>query len=228
MKTHLSLMLLFLLLLPFGSRAQSYQKNGGGGIFSIDFSKALSNDFSISIEEELRFQDADFHLDRWLNAVGVDYAMLRGRLKVGVYGDYIRAYKNKGYYENRFRFSPVVSYSETLRRFKITYRSKWQATFFDESTGTHSLNPKWYWRNRIQASYQMPNSRYKYSLSTELHWLLNDPQCSCVDNIRTVVAVDYRLSRRYWLSLFARMDNEIQVSQPQNIFYLGAVCKIKY
>jgi hypothetical protein len=72
------------------------------------------------------------------------------------------------------------------------------------------------------------NSRFKYSLSAELFWLTNDPKGSFVDNIRTVLAVDYRLARQYSLSLFVRMDNDLQVKEPVDRFYLGLTFKAKY
>ena len=102
------------------------------------------------------------------------------------------------------------------------------ATFRDESVSDYRVNPKLYWRNRLQASYQMPYSRFKYSLSVELHWLLNDPKASVVDNIRTVFSVDYRLTRHQHLELMARMDNDIQVKKPVDRFYLGLTYHLKY
>ena len=90
------------------------------------------------------------------------------------------------------------------------------------------MNPKLYWRNRLQVSYQQPNSRFKYALSAELFWLLNDPKGSYIDNLRTVASVEYRLTRRHYLSLFARMDNDLQVKEPVDRFYLGLNFEMKY
>ena len=87
---------------------------------------------------------------------------------------------------------------------------------------------KLYWRNRFKVTYQRPNSRFKYSLSVELFWLTNDPKGSFVDNLRTVFAVDYRLARRYSISAFARMDNDLQVKEPVDRFYFGLTLKAKY
>jgi hypothetical protein len=102
------------------------------------------------------------------------------------------------------------------------------ATFRDENVADYRVNPKLYWRNRLQASYQAPNSRFKYSLSVELHWLLNDPKASVVDNVRTVLSVDYRLSRRQHLEFSARMDNDIQVKKPVDRFYFGITYHYKF
>jgi len=60
-----------------------------------------------------------------------------------------------------------------------------------------------------------------------LHWLLNDPKASVVDNIRTVFSVDYRLTRRQHLELMVRMDNDIQVKDPVDRFFLGLAYQFK-
>jgi hypothetical protein len=72
------------------------------------------------------------------------------------------------------------------------------------------------------------NSRWKYALSTELFWLANDPKKGGLDNLRTVLSVDCRLARRYTLSAFARMDNDLWVNNPVDRFYFGLTLKAKY
>ena len=72
------------------------------------------------------------------------------------------------------------------------------------------------------------NSRFKYAASTELFWLTNDPKKGGLDNLRTVLSVDYRLSRRYYFSAFARMDNDLWVNEPVDRFYFGLTFKAKY
>lgn len=208
--------------------AQSGRATDFGGILSAEFSAGLGKSFDLSVEEELRFDNGCTQLDRWLNSVGVDYTFPRNRLKVGVTGDYIRRHNASGYFENRWRVGVHLTYSETLYHFKFTLRSKLLSTFYDELTGEHRLNPKLYWRNRLQVSYQQPNSRFKYSLSAELFWLTNDPKNRIVDNLRTVATVEYRLTRRHYLSVFARMDNDLQVKEPVDHFWFGLAFEGKY
>lgn len=208
--------------------AQSGRTTDFGVIASAEVSVDVARNVGLSLEEELRFQNNCTHLDRWLNSLGVDYTFLRGRMKLGVTGDYIRRFNDDGYFENRYRAGLQLTCSETYRRFKFSFRTKLLSTFRDETTGDYRVNPKMYWRNRLQVSYQMPNSRFKYSLSTELHWIVNDPKHNIVDNLRTVASVDYRLTRRQYLSAFARMDNDFQVKKPVDRFYLGLTYKLKY
>ena len=203
------------------SFAQSERSTDFGAILSAQYDADLGNKWAIEVEEELRFDHNCTQLDRWLNSVTLEYPFLHNRMHVGVTGGAIRRYNDRGYYENRTRVGLDVNYAETYRRYKFSYRSRLMATFRDESVGDYRVNPQLYWRNRLQASYQRPNSRFKYALSMELHWLLNDPKLSVADNLRTVFTVDYRLSRRQHLGVFVRMDNDIQVKKPVDRFYLG-------
>lgn len=222
--------LIIVLLLPMSvmGLAQSERTTDFGGIVSAEASVALPANFGLSVEEELRFNNDFSQFDRWLNSVGVDYTCWHNRMNIGLTADYIRRHNDKGYFENRGRLGVQVTYSEEYRRFKFTVRSKVLGTFFDERTGDHRVNPRIYWRNRLKVTYQPMNSRWKYALSTELFWLTNDPKKGGVDNLRTVLSVDYRLSRRHYISAFARVDNELGVKAPVDLFYVGLTFKAKY
>ena len=217
-----------LLFLSASLYAQSERTTDFGGIVSAEAEVGLGGPFGMSVEEELRFDHNFTQFDRWLNSVGLDYSFLHNRMNIGLTADYIRRHNDHGYFENRGRIGLQVTYTEGYRRFRFQGRSKVIGTFYDERTGEHRLNPKLYWRNRFKVTYQKPNSRFKYSLSAELFWLMNDPKGSYVDNIRTVFAVDYRLARRYSISAFARMDNDLQVKEPVDRFYFGLTLKAKY
>ena len=213
------LLLILLLLVSVGVFAQSERTTDFGGIVSAEVEAGLGGPWGMSAEEELRFDHNFTQFDRWLNSVGVDYSLT---------ADYVRRHNDRGYYENRGRLGLQVTYTEEYRRFKFQVRSKAMATFFDERTGEHRVNPRLYWRNRFKVIYQPMNSRFKYALSTELFWLTNDPKKGGLDNLRTVLSVDYRLARRYTLSAFARMDNDLWVTEPVDRFYLGLTFKAKY
>ena len=226
-KLHIALVVL-LLLATWPSFAQSERETDLGVILSAKYDAPLFGDLAIGVEEELRFDHGCAQFDRWLNSVELEYPFLHKRMHVGLTGGAIRRYNDNGYYENRGRVGLDINYAETYQRYKFSYRSRLMATFRDESVGDYRVNPKLYWRNRFQVAYQMPNSRFKYTLSTELHWLLNDPKASVIDNIRTVFTVDYRLSRHQYLEFSARMDNDIQVKKPVDRFYFGFTYHLKY
>ena len=221
-------LLALLLAWTLPSFAQSERSTDFGAILSAKYESGLVGKLAIEVEDELRFDHNCTQLDRWLNSVALEYPFLHNRMHVGITGGAIRRYNDKGYYENRGRLGLDVNYAETYRRFKFSYRSRLMATFRDESVNDYRVNPKLYWRNRLQVSYQRPNSRFKYGLSAELFWLTNDPKNRIVDNLRTVATVEYRLTRQHYLAAFARMDNDLQVKEPVDRFYLGLTYKMKY
>lgn len=222
------LLFIVFLLASVGVFAQSERSTDFGGIVSTEAEVGLGGPFGLSVEEELRFENNCTQFDRWLNSVGVDYTCLHNRMNIGLTADYIRRHNDRGYYENRGRLGLQVTYTEDWRRFRFQVRSKAIGTFFDERTGEHRVNPRLYWRNRLKVTYQPMNSRFKYVLSTELFWLTNDPKKGGIDNLRTVFSVDYRLARQYTLSAFVRMDNDLQVKEPVDRFFLGLTFKAKY
>lgn len=222
------LLTIVLLLFSVGVFAQSERSTDFGGIVSAEAEMGLGGPFGLSVEEELRFENNCTQFDRWLNSVGVDYTCLHNRMNIGLTADYIRRHNDRGYYENRGRLGLQVTYTEDWRRFRFQVRSKAIGTFFDERTGEHRVNPRLYWRNRLKVTYQPMNSRFKYALSTELFWLTNDPKKGGIDNLRTVLSVDYRLARQYTLSAFVRMDNDLQMKEPVDRFFLGLTFKAKY
>lgn len=224
---HRCLFIALLLAASLPVLSQSGRTSDFGAILGAKFETNLTKNLGLEIEEEVRFDHNCTQFDRWLNEVTIDYPFLHNRMHVGLTGGAIRRYNNKHFYENRFRVGLDVTYAETWQRFKFAIRSRLMSTFRDETVGDYRVNPKTYWRNRFQVTYQMPNSRFRYQLSTELHWLVNDPQASVIDNIRTVFTVDYRLSRREHLGVSIRMDNDIQVKQPVDRFYLGLTYQYK-
>lgn len=221
------LLVIVLLLTSVGVYAQERALDCGG-IVSAEAEVGLGKGFGLSIEEELRFDQGFTQLDRWLNSVGVDYSCLHNRMNIGLTADYIRRHNDKGYFENRARLGLQVTYTEEWHHFKFQLRSKLMSTFLDNRTGDHPVNPRLYWRNRLKLSYQPVNSRFRYALSAELFLLTNDPRKSWSDNLRAVASVDYRLSRRYYLSAFARIDYDLQPVNPEDIFYVGLTLKGKY
>ena len=222
------LLTIVILLLSVSAFAQSERTTDLGVIISAEAEVGLGGPFGLSAEEELRFDHNCTQLDRWLNSVGVDYSCLHNRMNIGLTADYVRRHNDRGYYENRGHLGLQVTYTEEYRRFKFQVRSKAMGTFFDERTGEHRVNPRLYWRNRLKVTYQPMNSRFKYALSTELFWLTNDPKKAGLDTLRTVLSVDYRLARQYTLSAFARMDNDLWVTEPVDRFYFGLTLKAKY
>jgi len=223
-KLHIGIAIVLLACsLPLFSQSERY--TDFGAIAEAKASTTLWDMAELEVEEELRFKSyGGVHLDRWLTSLSLESPLplpwFGKRLHAGVQVDYMRHYDNDHYYDNRLRSGVFLSYSETVQRFKLSFRTRALMTYRDERTGDYDVNPKWTWRNRLQATYQMPGSRFKYSLSTEAFVRLRQGE-SFMDEWRTVLEVNYRLTRRQSVSIFARMDNDLQVKEPFDTYYIG-------
>lgn len=225
--------LLLLLALALPSFAQSERNRDFGAIVGMDCSVGLWRNVELEVEEELRFENyGGAHLERWLNEVSIEAPLsfipwMGNRLHAGLLLGYVRHHTDQGYFDNRLRYGVDLSYYETLRRFKFSYRTRVLCTYRDERMGDYKVNPKWYWRNKLQAAYQLPGSRFKYTFSTELFMRMR-AEDSFIDHLRATLSVTYRVTRRQSISGLVRMDNELQVKEPFDRFYLGLAYHLKY
>lgn len=201
------------------------QTHDFGGIVGAEASKKLS-DFSLFAETEVRFNGNFTDFNRFKLNVGGDYSFFQKRFKAGVGASYF--YRNKtDYYENTFRTTLNLSYSEKISQFKISYRARFQFDFYDNRTAYHKLNPKIYMRNRLEGEYSFFSKPIKISLSEEFFWRLNHPSNKIIDALRTVVSLNYRIDKCNYLTFFLRADNEIQVADPENTYYIGIIYSFK-
>lgn len=226
-------LLTLLMAWAFPSLAQSGRNTDCGAIVGMDYEMELWNDVELKVEEELRFENLyGAHLERWLNEVSLETPLtfipwMGNRLHAGLAVGYVRHHTDKGYFDNRLRYGVDLSYRETVRRFKLSCRTRLLCTYRDEQTGDYHVNPKWYWRNKFQAVYQIPRSRFKYAFAAEFFMRMR-PDGSFIDHVRTTLSLNYRLTRRQSISGLLRMDNELQVKEPFDRYYIGLTYHLKY
>jgi hypothetical protein len=203
------------------------QSTDFGGILEVDFEKNLRKSFEISFEEEIKFNHCLTQYDRFKSVVNANYLFFNKHFKAGISFEYINKMNDDRVFQNRYRINVGIGYYEKIRQFRFNYRVKFQNTFKDELRGEYRINPEMYLRNKAEVGYVFINKPIKLSLSTEFFWRINNPGQNIIDNIRTIAAVDYRLKKQHTLTFFVRADNEVQVNNPENIYYLGIVYKLK-
>lgn len=213
---------LFLLVLPLlvsGSLfAQSYD---GGAIVNVGYEQGIVKNFNFNLDAEGRFDQWCTSFDRFKLAGSFDYSFLKKkRLKVSVAACYL-LYGDQALPEHRGRVIGAITYTEKIHQFKISYRVRIQSTFYDERYGEYNHNPKTYLRNRLQLGYSWKDKGVSLYASTEFFLRLYEPEKCFVDNFRSIVGCDFKLNDRHTLGVYFRVDNEIQVKNRENLFYLG-------
>lgn len=191
-----------------------------GAIVGAGYSGKIVKGFGYSVEGEVKTSGNFIEFNRFKASAGLGYSFWESRFKVSADFDYIL--KNRQtYMENRYRVSGGLTYSEKIRSFKLSLRSKYQASFYDESRAEHKFNPKTYVRNRFEISYSFFSKPLKLYASTEMFIRLYKKDARFIDEMRTVVGVNYRINKNNSLDFYLRSDNEVQVKNPANIYYIG-------
>ena len=200
-----------------------------GGILQAEYQNNFVGNFDVLVKEDLRFDNDFSHYSRSKTTLGVDYKFSRYGVKVGAGFDFINKYTGKHIYRNRYRFFVNASYKYVYRNWEFGYRTRFLMMFHDERTGYYNYEPEYNWRNRLSMSYQRRFSRFKYTLSGEMYSVFNRDNKLQLNTLMFEGDVEYRLTRRQYLSAFIRDYRDIFIESDQiRMIYFGIGWKFKH
>ena len=204
------------------SYAQTYATGCIGG---AECELKILKGWHVSLEGELRcvlYEKDSPQFDRAKLGIATDYTFLKKWVKVGAAYNYLNYYNQEdNFYENRHRVKGYVTISQKFGAWKPSYRLQVQSTFRDERRGDYTFNPKTYMRNRFMVTWTVPRSPVKLYVSEEFWWRLYKPGDNIIDQLRSVIGVQYSFNKRHSMDVFFRSDNEVQVKNPKNVFSVG-------
>lgn len=205
------------------------QSTDFGAILQAAYECNFYGNFDVSVKEDLRFDNNFSQYSRSKSTVGLDYKFIRYGFKFGVGFDFINKYTEKHIYRNRYRFFVNASYKYEYRNWEFNFRTRFLTMYHDESTGYYNYEPTYNWRNRLQVSYQRRFSRYKYSLSGELYSVFNKNNQLRLNTLMFEGDVEYRLTRRQYLSFFVRDYRDVYIESDQiRTLFLGIGWRFKH
>ena len=222
--------LLLLFLIP--NRVSAQNETDFGGMLTAEYQCGFANLYEVWVKEDLRF-DHDFsQYTRSKTALGFDYKFKKYRLlhglKMGIAVEYINKYTEKHIYRNRYRFSAHFTYKYDYRNWEFAFRTRYQMMMHDETTGYYNYKMQHVWRNRLSVEYRGKNSRWSYGLSGELIAETKGKDLF-LESILLVGSVDYRLTRRQYLSVFVRDYRDIYITDDQiRTVFFGLGWKFKH
>ena len=208
---------IIILLFPVVLLAQERQTDFGSA-FSVSLEKRLGERFDISLDEELRLlTNNNYGFDRLASTVGVDYLIIRKKLKAGLYYSNLYMYNSSNYYENRHRYSFSLIYKESFGKYTVSWRGRVQGTLRDEDRGDYKINPKYVLMNKFEIKYLIRGSRWEPYLFTETTNTLNDPLGNEIYKIRFQGGSSWRLDRTSYLEFFLRWNEYFIMPDPRVI-----------
>ena len=200
-----------------------------GAILQAEYQNNIIGNWDVWVKEDLRFDNNFTQYSRSKSTLGIDYKFVRYGIKVGAGFDFINKYTGKHIYRNRYRFFVNASYKYVYRDWEFGYRTRFLTMFHDERTGYFNYEPEYNWRNRLSVSYQRRFSRFKYTLSGEMYSVFNRDNKLQLNTLMLEGDVEYRLTRRQYLSVFVRDYRDIYIESDQiRTVYFGLGWRFKH
>jgi hypothetical protein len=197
------------------------QDNDFGSWISVEASKKLTKKFSVEFEEEVRIFQNLGKVDRFLTSPGVTYNFNK-YLKAGLGYAWIYDHNiDDQEWLNRHRFYGYLQGKIDWGRFTFSLREKYQTTYYKEKNQQY----KNYLRSKFQVSYDIKNLKAEPYLSAEMHYRLNNPDGNEIENLRYTLGVEYPFSKKFSIEGFFRLNQDINVKNPVNLYILGAAIK---
>lgn len=197
-----------------------YSQNRDAGLWiSANFEAKLVKKVSLSLSQELRFNQNISELGVAFTDVGIDYK-LNKHFQFAADYRFIQRRRVDDYYSFRHRFYVDIKYSKKLKPFELSLRSRFQDQLSDIGRSADGGVPEYYLRNKISLKWDNQSALSPY-ISIELFTPLNSPETVAFNDIRSTAGCEYSISKHHKLDLFYMIQKEINTSDPLTDFVLG-------
>ena len=88
-------------------------------------------------------------------------------------------------------------------------------------------SPVYYLRSRLQADWDLKGNKATPYISAEMHYQLNNPEGNKIDDMRYSLGVDFPLTKKLNLDTYLKLQQELNVKNPVNLYLIGINLKWK-
>jgi hypothetical protein len=203
-------------------------QDDAGGLLSVDVTKKIIKELSLTFEEEYRIRDNFAETDRFSHTLELSYKPFK-YLKVGGAYNLIQFNHEKKGWEIRHRYYFYATGSLNVGRFNFSLRERFQSTYRQgvEETAKRA-NPKFYLRSRLKAEYDIPKCRFEPFVSMELFNTLNDPQENKMDRWRGIAGAAFRINKKNSVELYYRYTNYTDDEEDSDMHMIGLGYSLKF
>lgn len=200
------------------------QLNNDAGLwntFSIQY--PIKKNYSINFDQELRLKENYSRLNLLYTNIGISYK--RKGLKIEPSYRFINKFDLDGSVSFRHRLSLDVTYKKKFGKFAISERARYQAEVKNVYSSARAFLPEQYFRLRTMLDYNI-NDNYSIYYSCELRYQIAVPNSDVVFNetwhrIRNVIGFDYKINFKNTIGVYYLVQNEFNISPPENIYIAG-------
>jgi hypothetical protein len=216
--------LLFILIIFFSLSDIFGQATNDAGLWAtFNIEKKLSEKFSVFGTEECRLRENFTRINLFYTDLGVEYRPAK-ILKVALAYRLIEKNLIDNTYSYRHRFMLDITAKKKFGNFILSYRHRLQREVRNIQTSEDGFLPEWYSRNKVAIKYDFGKKIVPY-VAAEFRYQIANPRAVDSDGVwhrnRYVAGLDYKATEKSTFGLFYLVQNEYNVSAPQNLYIVG-------
>ncbi len=220
-KITLSILFYFLLCPITSVFSQTINDAGLWTTFNVE--KKLKKNTSIFLTEEYRLRDNFTRTNLFYTDLGAAIKPLPF-LKVSLAYRSIQKHLIDNTFSFRHRLMLDISLKKKFGDFAFSYRQRLQSEVRNIYTSDNGSVPEWYSRNKFEMKYDLNKPITPY-VAVEFRYQINNPRALESDNTwhrnRYVVGLDYKKNDKSTFGLYYLVQQEYNVSSPQNLYIVG-------
>jgi hypothetical protein len=211
------------MILCFAANVFSQATNDAGLWTTFNVDKKLRKDFSIFATEEFRLRDNFSRVNLFYTDLGVEFRPARF-LKVALAYRLIEKNLDDGSYSYRHRIMLDITLKKKFGDFAFSYRQRLQREVRNVYTSEDGMLPEWYSRNKFTIKYDFGKAVSPY-IAAEFRYQIMNPRALESDGTwhrsRYMAGIDYKRNDKNTFGLYYMIQNEYNVSAPQNQYIIG-------
>lgn len=217
------IVLLFFIAFGFSSVAFSQVTNDAGMWTTFSVKKKFKNDVAIFLTEEFRLRENFTRTNLFYTDLGVEVSPLNF-LKVSVAYRMIEKHLIDKTFSYRHRLMLNITFKQKIGNFSLSYRQRLQSEVRNVYSSQAGSVPEWYSRNKFELKYDLDKPISPY-IGVEYRYQINDPRNIESNGLwhrsRYFIGLDYKRNDKNSFGLFYLIQNEYNVSAPQNLYIVG-------
>lgn len=219
----------FILVLPFLSYSQN---NEDAGLWTtLSFQKELSKNTFISYDQEFRLKENFSRLNLFYSNLGFGYKFNKSfKAEISYRG--IQKLMLDNSFSYRHRFMSDLTHKIKYNRIIISNRIRYQAEVRDYLTSDDGKFPEQYLRFKSELKIDLDKKMTPY-FSSELRYQIHVPKGknayfdNTIHRIRNIVGIDFKINDTNTFGLYYLIQNEFNISNPENNYIVGVQYGLK-
>lgn len=224
MQQQKSLLFVFFTLLGTSLFAQ-YRANKDAGLWStLTIQHEIKDNLILTLDQEFRMRENYTQINLFYTNLGVAYKINKN-WKIEPSIRHIDKFRADGTVSFRNRFSLDINFKTKFKIITFTQRARYQTEFQDYYSSKKGKLNEQFLRYKLNAEYNTKGKLTPY-LAVELRYQISVPGKDAQFNglwhrIRYIGGLEYKLNKKNIVNLYYVIQNEFNISPPEDNFITG-------